>query len=89
MRIKHVQHEFETMTNNKKLPYLLGKIQQRANTAARFVNCCDKRLANGTVITVYTVPPPLNCTYCPPTKLYILYVVAGTPPKDLSQATVV
>ena len=26
---------------NKKLPYLLGEIQRCANTAARFVSCCD------------------------------------------------
>ena len=47
-QITYTQREFENMTNEEKLPYLLGEIQQCANTAARFVNCCDKRrLANG------------------------------------------
>ena len=42
------QREFVDMTKDKKLPYLLGEIQQCANTAARFVNCYDKRsLENG------------------------------------------
>ena len=37
------QSEFVNMTNEEKLPFLLGEIQQCANTAAKFVNCCDKR----------------------------------------------
>ena len=47
-QITYTQREFENLTNDEKLPYLLGEIHQCANTAARFVNCCDKRrLANG------------------------------------------
>ena len=42
------QSEFVNMTNDEKLPFLLGERQECANTAARFVNCCDKRrLENG------------------------------------------
>ena len=40
-QITHTRREFETMTNVEKLPYLLGEIQQCANTAAKFVNCCE------------------------------------------------
>lgn len=47
-RITTAQQDFENMANHEKLPYLLGEIQQCANTAARFVSCCDKkRTSNG------------------------------------------
>ena len=39
----NTQSDFENKTNIEKLPYLLGEIQQCANTAARFVSCCDKK----------------------------------------------
>ena len=48
-QITTTQGQFENMTNDEKLPYLLGEVQQCANTAARFVSCCDKkRISNGT-----------------------------------------
>lgn len=42
-QITNTQREFENRTNIEKLPYLLGEVQQCANTAARFVSCCDKK----------------------------------------------
>ena len=48
-QITITHRDFENMSNDKKLPYLLGEVQQCANIAARFVICCDKRrIANGT-----------------------------------------
>ena len=47
-KITNTQEGFENITNNKKCPYLLGEVQQCANTAARCVRCCDrKRMSNG------------------------------------------
>lgn len=46
--IPNTQKDFENTTNEKKRPYLQGKMQQRANAAARSVSCCDrKRLSYG------------------------------------------
>ena len=48
-QITITHRDFENMSNDKKLPYLLGEVQQCANTAAKFVTCCDKRrISNGT-----------------------------------------
>ena len=42
-QITNTQGEFENMSNEERLPYLLGEVQQCANTAASFVSCCDRR----------------------------------------------
>ena len=42
------------MTNDEKLPLLLGEIQQCVNTAATFVNCCDKIRLSEKVIALFT-----------------------------------
>ena len=49
------------ITDNKKtyIQYLLSEIQQRANTAARFVICCDKKRTSNGII--------------PPWKLWIIF----------------
>ena len=42
-QITRIHEDFEHLTTDRQLPYLLGESQKCANIAARFVSSCDKR----------------------------------------------